>query len=322
MTIASVNPQLQTALVAQEQGAVGSENVSLGPTATTRDITLELSAEIIPSAGGDQIVEVTVESVRDSENQLTVADISSEQQIGFGRPQLPLLRFDAVFDRRQAPRGAVIIGGTMAEYPFNPTITRVVTERVYDPTEPAYSFEQWFPTQPVKVNRLGSHIGTEGNQGQLVLYPAQVWADSPDSGVLRVFRKLELRILYEDITNTGDWQAPVIQQVTVLPGENQARVTAQVIDPFAGVGKPSGIGEVRLAYTTDGKNWNSILMANGRGTFAANINLPPGTHPGQLSFVVQASDNAGNVAYSSNKGEGYGGAEGLIYMPMVLKNSQ
>jgi hypothetical protein len=40
-----------------------------------------------------------------------------------------------------------------------------------------------------------------------------------------------------------------------------------------------------------------------------------------LSFVVQAVDGAGNVAYSANKGQVYGVDESLIYLPLVLKNN-
>jgi hypothetical protein len=287
--------------------------------ATRRDITLGMSHEIIPSSGADQIVEVTVESLEDTQGVLTPSDVTSRQEISFGRPQLPSLSFDAVYASNQVPRGVVVLEGTMADYPFNPTITRIVTEQLYDPTEPGYSFDQWFPTQPVKVNRLGSSVGTEENEAQLVLYPAQVKATSPDEGTLRIYESLKLRIFYEDVNSVGDWQAPVIHLVEVVPGEGQVDITMEVTDPDPGVGTPSGVSEVLLAYSTDGVSWVGASPSQAGDVWTITLSLPAGSTPNSLSFVVQAVDGAGNVAYSSNKGEDYSGAGGTVFFPLVVK---
>jgi len=294
-----------------------------------RDIALTLSAVPTGTVSGPvvdgQVVDVTVEGVDDSDGLLRVDDITVRQEVSFGRPQLPSLSFDAVFASNLEPRGVVILGGTTTDYPFDPIITHVLTDHLYPEfSEPDYEYDQWFPTQPIKVNRLGSHVGDGGNEGQLVFYPAQFRSTGPDVGTLRVFDQVELRIYYEDVNDpvsTGDWQAPVIRRVEALPGADQVDITVEVVDPDAGAGTPTGVSDVLLFYSTDGVTWQTDvpLMPGAGDTWRASIVLPAGVQPGSLSFVIQAVDGAGNVAYSANKGESYHGAD-TLFLPVVLRN--
>ena len=106
-----------------------------------------------------------------------------------------------------------------------------------------------------------------------------------------------------------------------MPGADRVVITLEVIDPDPGVGSPSGVADVWLTYNTGGSAWTSVkATSSGDDTWRATITLPAGSSASNLSFVVQAVDGAGNVAYSANKGESYSGSEGTIHLPIVLKN--
>jgi hypothetical protein len=260
-----------------------------------------------------------VGAVADSAGLLTTPqDVAVEQQISFGRPQLPSLRMDVTQGMgTQVPRGVVILGGQAEEYAFDPIITRVVTDHVYDTTEPGYDFAQWFPSPPVQINRLGGRFGDGGNAGQLGLYPAQFRATGDGAGLLRAFEELQLRVYYDP--DATDWQAPVLRRVKTAPTPSTVDVRVEATD--AG----SGVQEIRLLYSLDGETWEVQTLATPDsgdaydGVWSWSIPLS-GALPGDLSFVVQAIDHAGNVAYSSNKGESYRGADNTLYLPLVLKD--
>jgi hypothetical protein len=284
-----------------------------------RDITLTLSYDLSPGVGG-QVVEVSVDSLDDSLGILDALDVDVRQEISFGRPQLSSLSFDVVYDAAMIPRGVTLLSGEMAEHDFDPIITRIITDHVYDATEPGYGFEQWFPTQPVNINRLGSRFGDGGNKGQLVLYPLQFKSDGSGAGVLRVYEQLRLSIFYDDGSGGSDWQAPVIRRVEVVSGVGQAQIFLTVIDPDWGIGKPSGVQDVFLSYSTDGVQWSDAETARNGDVWSATILLPPGRTAANLGFVAQAVDGAGNVAHSSNKGEVYQGEGIKVYLPLLLKS--
>ena len=137
---------------------------------------------------------------------------------------------------------------------------------------------------------------------------------------MRVYEQLRLRVFYDDGSGGSDWQAPVIRRVEVVPGVDQARIYLRVIDPDWGIGEPSGVQDVFLSYSTDGVQWSDAETTRNGDVWSATIPLPPGRTTSNLSFVAQAVDGAGNVAYSSNKGEAYQGEGIKIYLPLVLKN--
>jgi len=253
---------------------------------------------------------------------LTAADVSVGQAINSDRPQLPSISLDAVYGETRVPRGVAVLSGEASEYPFDPIITRVITDQVNDSTEPEYKLVGWFPTQPIKVNRLGSHIGGVGNEGRLVLYPAQFQGVSADGGTLRAFEELRLVVYYEDSAVTDDWQPPAIRRVETELGTDQVQVVAEVSDPDPGVGQPSGVAEVLLFYTANGASWTSAGGASVGESWRFGINVPAGSSAGQLRFVVQAVDGAGNVAWCSNKGRLYGGAESRLYLPLVFRDHE
>jgi hypothetical protein len=302
--------------------AGASENTRLTSSATavsTRTITLGLEYQISEGPVG-QMAEVTVTSLEDSLGLLTAADVSAGQAINSGRPQLPSLSIDAVYGATRVPRGAVVWSGEASEYRFDPIVTRVITDQVYDATEPEHEVAGWFPTQPMKVNRLGSHVGGGGNLGRLVLYPAQFQGASADGGTLRAFEELQLVIYYEDSAVADDWQPPMIRRVETALGTDRVQVVAEVSDPDPGVGQPSGVAQVTLFYTANGVSWTSARGTDVGETWRFGIDVPAGSSAGQLRFVVQAVDGAGNVTWCGNKGRLYGGAESRLYLPLVLRD--
>ncbi|MGD9099821.1 MAG: hypothetical protein PVF45_05020, partial [Anaerolineae bacterium] len=284
----------------------------------TRDITLTLTYDWEAGFNGD-VLHVTVDAVDDSAGLLTTPqDVAVEQQISFGRPQLPSLRMDVAQGMgTQSPRGVIILGGQAGDHTFDPIITRVVTDHVYDTTEPGYDFEQWFPSPPVQINRLGGRFGDGANEGQLGLYPAQFRATGDGLGLLRAFEEIKLRVYYDP--GTTDWQAPVLRRVEADPTLNTVDIRIEATD--AG----SGVQEIRLLYSLDGSVWDVHTLTTPDsgsahdGVWSWSVPLS-GALPGDLSFVVQAIDHAGNVAYSSNKGESYRGADSTLYLPLLLKD--
>lgn len=305
-------------------GSVDPDSVSTAILTYTRDITLTLGYELLPDAAG-QVLDVTVESIGDSMGILTDTEkIETRSHISFGRPQLPILSFDAVYADAQVPRGVAILGGRSTDLTFDPIVTRIITDHVYDLTEPVYQFERWFPTQPVKIIRVGSHLRGGENVGQLALFPAQFRAGDAGTGTLRAFEQIRLRIYYQDTRDAGDKQAPVIRRVKTVAGADGVDITLNVIDPDPGINPPSGVGDVWLTYSTDGVIWKSdVPLTQSTGdSWSATIDLPPGGHAGNLAFVVQAVDRTGNVAYSSNKGEWYRGADTNIFVPLVQRSAE
>jgi len=87
----------------------------------------------------------------------------------------------------------------------------------------------------------------------------------------------------------------------------------------------SGIREIHLLYSLNGIDWNVRtlwVLSSGDvydGIWSGFIPLD-GSTPESLSFIVQAVDQAGNVAYAANKGQSYSGAESVTYLPLVIKN--
>jgi len=249
---------------------------------------------------------------------LDALDVRVGQEASFGRPQLPSLSFDAVYGAGMVPRGVAFVGGAASEYAFDPIITRVITDHVYDASEPDFAVAQWFPTRPVNVNRLGSRLGRGGNKGQLVLYPAQYQAGAEGEGVLRAFERIRLRIYYDDGSGGSDWQSPVIRRVELVAQEEQVQILLNVIDPAQVVGKPSGVQDVLLSLSLDGVAWSHIMPSRSGDVWSATVALPPGTTASNLSFVAQAVDGVGNVAFSSNKGDSYHGEKIKVYLPLLL----
>jgi len=291
-----------------------------GATAGSREITLTLGYDWRSGFNGD-IADVTVNNVSDSAGILTaVEDVAVQQQISFGRPQLPSLRMDVAEGMgTQVPRGVVMLGGQASDRSFDPIITRVITDYTYVETEPDFRFDQWFPTQPVKVNRLGSRFGDGKNAGQLVLYPAQFLASGPGAGTLRAYDQLRVRIYYDDGSAPVDWQAPVLRRVRAIPTPGGVDIRIEATD----VG--SGIQDIHLLYSLNGIDWDVqtlTVLSSGDiydGIWSGYVPLN-GSTPESLSFIVQAVDQAGNVAYTANKGQSYSGAESVTYLLLVIKN--
>jgi len=75
-----------------------------------------------------------------------------------------------------------------------------------------------------------------------------------------------------------------------------------------------------LSFSTDGMEWTSIAPSRVGDVWSVTLPLMSGRLPENLSFVVQAVDGAGNVAYSSNKGASYSSARGMVYLPLVIKS--
>ena len=157
-------------------------------------------------------------------------------------------------------------------------------------------------------------MGEEGNEGQVVFYPAQFKATGPGTGQLRVFDQVTLRIYYDDGNIPSDFRAPVFGLVTSAPTADSIHIEVHVTDDV-------GVIEVTLLYTWDGVTWTSLSLPRiGTDLYGTDLAVPPGSNPSALSYIVQAVDGVGNVAFSANKGETFSGVDESIFLPLVLKN--
>jgi hypothetical protein len=300
-------------------GSGAARWISSAGAVSTRTITLGLEYQIKPGTRG-QVAEVTVTSVEDSLSLLTVADVSTGQEINAGRPQLPGVSLDVVYAETRVPRGVVALSGKATTFSIDPIVSRVVTDDAQGLTEPQYGSQGWFPSRPINVNRLGSYLGDGGNEGRLVLYPAQFQGASEAGGTLRAFEELRLEIYYEDSGMVDDWQPPLIRRVETTPGADRVEVLVEVEDPDPGVGQPSGVTQASLFYTMDGATWSRIRGTGSGDLWQFSLDLPAGSSLDALRFAVQVVDGAGNVAYSDNKGRLYGSVDSRLYLPLVFKD--
>jgi hypothetical protein len=231
-------------------------------------------------------------------------DIDGEVQANSGRPIQP--RTSTIL--KDVPsnheiHGAIVWEANFETKPnFDPHITRPVTDVTLP--EPGFSYAGWYPNQFWSFNALG-------NETALVVIAGQYRSRTEHVGTERVFRSLNLQVF----TSSGtDLTPPAIHQVEADGLEKTFTVIAQVSD------EDSGVKQVWVTYENTTGHWTSVPL-----NYVAATNLWQGAVTSALdtfSYFVQAVDNAGNTAASSNKGVYFDAAPELVHLPVIFLNAQ
>jgi hypothetical protein len=199
-------------------------------------------------------------------------------------------------------RGVVFEGGRYAVYvPFDPVVTQVGNWDAPAGEEGPITGTQWLPSQLVVLN--GVEI-LQGMQQRLVVLAGQYrGADAQQ----RVYQQIEVTLY---ASTSSDWQVPEIESVTHSVRDAYTTISVTATDG-------GGIHRVVVAYTNGKGEWRSLDLANAGGdTWRGTLQSS-----GDLEYLVQVVDGAGNVAVDDGDGSYYRERVDVypVYLPLVLR---
>jgi hypothetical protein len=235
----------------------------------------------------------------------TYYSVDGKTQVNAGQPIQPMLHVD-IPDASYLATGKLFEGGRYITFkPFDPVITRVITEDTdLQQLEPAYQIVSWTPPTWGIVNSVRL---PEGVRQRLGVIPAQFRATSDHLGIQRLFTEMTYTVYYSD---TGDTIAPAIWQVDASTTQAGVSLTVEATD-F------SDVMRVVVAYTNGKGVWETVdLTQDTSNPSEWNGVLPLHT---ELDYFIQAVDGGGNVAIYDNKGSYF--TLRLTYLPLILKAS-
>ena len=228
-------------------------------------------------------------------------------------PLQPRLALDVGLpdDPDSLAHGALFVGGDYTDFAnFDPVITMPVTEtKRY---EPQFIYSGWQPPDMVRLN----HFQTPSGIAQrLVLTLGQflhgnVVTDANGTHVTGTERRYDHATYDVYYTTSDDFLEPTIAYVNAIStpdafGSAQDRPNAgQQMAFTVRASDASGLARVVVTYTDRTGTWQSFDL-----TYDPNTQAWQGVLTGlqtQIVFLVQAVDNAGNVALSAAKGALYG----------------
>ncbi len=263
-------------------------------------------------SGNGQIPQISQATVEDSAQILSGA-IAPQLWANSGRPALPNLWLPLDPGQRQI-QGVSLHSATTELLPFNPTVTRMVTEEVYIQEEPQFSLgEAWYPDQSFAFSTFAVP-GVGGSdvisRGQLLAIPFQYQGDQ-DAGTLRAFTQMVFEVTYLDPAQApdlaDDQQNPEFISILRRPasaGSTTIEVKAVDNDEVENV----------AALIEDNGQWTRVLLtAQGDDTWTGEWSGAPNS----FAMIVTAQDRAGNLATDTQKGLLF--APRHIRLPLVLK---
>jgi len=209
-------------------------------------------------------------------------------------------------------RGVVLRSATYdTVHDFTPLIPRAVARGAGEPAPPSgsggFTLSTWHPTTPLSV-RQAATSGADGvggivgaAQSELIFYLGQYHA-----GLKRehLFEEIELDEYY---SASGDRTLPTIVSVETAAAPGGVRLTVAADDA-------SGMAAVVAAYRRQDGRWESEALLWDR--------VWSGVLPAGVEFMVQAADEAGNVAVADNGGAyfraaGGGTGGGVAHLPAL-----
>jgi hypothetical protein len=233
-----------------------------------------------------------------------------------GRPAQPLTSADIHVPGTIA-HGALLVGGTFADQPIDPLISRVITEGVYAALEPLFPTMAWYPSQIGVINSL--LLITGRREEQLVLVPGQFLATTtatPTVGIQRLYSDLDFVIYHAPVTVT-DFAAPRIWQAEALSTSLSLRF--RVWEEDGGGAIQRTVVLYRRLHET---SWSRAELAYDPATDWAEGSVPPVDGP--IEYFVQAVDAVGNVALFLDHGNPFRGPQdgrlSYVHLPLVMRN--
>jgi hypothetical protein len=238
--------------------------------------------------------------------------VNGETQALAGRPVEPRFSVDVSLLNMTTTvaHGALIVGGRIHDQVIDPYISTIVTEAQYL-TEPAFDNVGFYPERIVAINRLTT---LEGEVLQrLVVVPGQFKSQAgsaPTVGTQRLWDEVDAVVYYAPYTNTDFIQPNIWRVAAARP--NTINFTAIVTDA-------SGVQRVTVLYRVlsvlGAPYWRTLELTHTTGD----------TWQGSLSgisepveYIVQAVDNAGNVAQATDYGNPFLAAT-MIYLPLIIR---
>ncbi len=206
------------------------------------------------------------------------------------RPIQPKIEIDVTQGGGLVAHGALITGLQSTDVtPFDPVVARPVVDLGANEPEPIAPGV--FPSALQTVNRFTTAVG---DRDQLVLVPGQFRSTTATTGIQRLFTTIGTTVFYGP--GTGDFTPPVIISSTAIEGAGAVTFTVDVEDTDGEVRKVT----VLFSDVAAGGTWTEVVLV--QGTDGSWSGAAPAA-PGEKEFFVQAVDDSGNVAVSSNKGE-------------------
>jgi hypothetical protein len=202
--------------------------------------------------------------------------------------------------------GALFLGGSYTDIPnFDPTITLPVTETTR--YEPQWIYTGWHPQELSRIN----HFRTpQGVLERLVLILGQFrHADVVGThveGIERLYNQVSYEVYY---SAACDITPPTIESVSAIwPSRPAARRTGEAAGPqqnrsarfIVKVNDLSGVDRVVIVYTDGTGTWQPLGLTYDPEADEWTGELTELT--GDVLFLAQAVDGAGNVAANQAKG--------------------
>ena len=303
-----------------------SNKAPVTTTSTSRTVTISFTHDMQSFANGD-VVSTTAEIVSDSENALVGQRFVGEYPNAAGRPTLPAFSIPVALEDAlgsQRLQDVTLIDAESGDQPFNPLVTRLITDEDYLDTEPAFNFpQQWFPDQPFASSVFESeNIAAAGPATrrylQLLLSPAQ-YKGNNSGGLLRTYASMTIELTYlsEGATPAllNDSYEPIIWDAA-LSGDTIEAVILEYNSTGPGV-----VVEASAFVKTAGDDWAEVIMSLERDAVDLETWYASGQVPADaaspLQVLLYAQDEAGNSGV-----ETFGGTFNLdrtIYLPLVMK---
>ena len=196
-----------------------------------------------------------------------------------------------------ALHGVVFEGGSYKVDPdFSPYTTVPTNEYTTDPLSPPITVAGWQPELPVTFRQ-------EGGKAHLIATLGQY---NGLEKIENLFNSVNVKLYYSD---SSDDVIPVIHN------QIAEQLTDTIISIKVGVTDQSAVERVVVAYTDGNNNWKSADLTFDAtrqkwvGQFQVASNFIP-------SYIVQAVDSSGNVAYATNKGSYY---KPLTTVPVAIQ---
>jgi len=229
--------------------------------------------------------------------------LDGHTRVDAGRPVQPQFHMDVSSPGAGTARGAILAGGSYARREgFNPVSAQPVNE-YYAPPEPDFTYDGWYPPVPFMLQ------GQRNVSTTVEMLVAVMGQYNSDEGSERLYESMSLDLYY---SGSPDRTPPTIESAS-------ARREGARVDFKVAVSDPSGVHRVVVVYTDGSGAWTTKdldyvpLMDKWTGSISSES---------EIEWLVQAVDEAGNVAVANDKSAYYVPQDRVIYsvyLPLLLR---
>jgi len=223
------------------------------------------------------------------------------------RPLQPRVILDIALPGDEVAHGALFLSGSFTDIPnFDPVITMPVTETTR--YEPQWIYTGW---RPQGLSRINHFQTPQGLLERLVLILGQFHHTDVVSnhveGIERLYDQVTYEVYYSD---SDDITPPTLEEVSTIRQDVSPRPALEsgaslqqtsTIRFVVKVSDASGVERVVVVYTDGTGPWESLDLTYDPDADEWTGELTGVT--GEIAFMAQAVDGAGNVAASRAKGQ-------------------